>query len=435
VAALVVVPYLVRFRRRVRADRERKREAQGLGIDKPAAQYPYVDPAHCIGCGACVAACPEGDVLGVVGGTAVVINGLRCVGHARCEAACPVGAIEVGLGDLKSRKDVPLLGPAYETSVPGVFVVGELGGLALVRNAVAQGREVVREIAGRIAAEGAGGGDPAVLDLAIVGAGPAGLSAALSASHAGLSYLVVEREPTLGGSLLHYPRRKMVLTQPVELPPWGALDREEYAKEALLELFEGMVRDLELAVRFGSPVSAVEREGDHLVLRTGGDAAGGAIRARCVVLALGRRGTPRKLGVPGEELPKVMYRLLDAESYRDRRILVVGGGDSAAEAAIGLGRQPGNRVTLSYRRDKIVRVKKKNQDALDHAFAAGSIEPLFSSRPVAIEPDRVRLEVEGSGEVELPNDEVFVFAGGVPPFDLLHGMGVAFGGPGRAESE
>jgi thioredoxin reductase len=130
-----------------------------------------------------------------------------------------------------------------------------------------------------------------------------------------------------------------------------------------------------------------------------------------------------------------MYRLLDAESYRDRRILVVGGGDSAAEAAIGLGRQPGNRVTLSYRRDKIVRVKKKNQDALDHAFAAGSIEPLFSSRPVAIEPDRVRLEVEGSGEVELPNDEVFVFAGGVPPFDLLHGMGVAFGGPGRAESE
>lgn len=422
IAGLIVLPYLLRFRRRVRLDRERKEEAAALGIDKPAAQFPYIDPARCIGCGACVKACPEGDVLGVVGGTAVVVNGLRCVGHGRCEEACPVGAIQVGLGDLKSREDVPLLDDHYQTTVPGLYVVGELGGLSLVRNAAFQGRRVIEHLP---RAEKT----PGVLDVVIVGAGPAGLSAGLTAATSGLSYAVFEREETLGGSLLHYPRRKMVLTQRVELPPWGALDREEYSKEVLLDLFEGLVRDHALDVRFGEAVIEVrrdvQREEDGIfTLRT---AKGEEVRTRAVVLALGRRGTPRKLGVPGEELPKVMYRLIDAEGYRDQRILVVGGGDSAAEAAIGLSCQTGNVVTLSYRREKLVRLKKKNQDALDALLATGKVKPLFSSQPVEIGPDRVRLKVKDQ-EVELPNDWVFVFAGGVPPFDFLKKLGVRFGG-------
>lgn len=441
--ALLFGGYLLRFRRRVAADAERKDEARRLGIDQPTAQYPYVDPAHCIGCGACVAACPEGDVLGVVGGTAVVINGLRCVGHARCETACPVGAIQVGLGDMKSRKDVPQLGESYESSVPGVFVVGELGGLSLVRNAIAQGSEAGAEVVRRVQASAAPPGMPEdVLDVAIVGAGPSGLAAAAVCSRAGLKHRVFEREDSLGGSLLHYPRRKMVLTQPVELPGAGALDREEYSKEHLLETLEAMVQEAGLEVSFGSRVEGIE-EGEsslyRLSIATGekGDPGGPGrkteARARFVVLALGRRGTPRKLGIPGEELPKVMYRLIDAASYENRKILVVGGGDSAVEAAVGLGRQPGNEVTLSYRREKIVRVKKKNQDALDKAIAAGEVRPLFSSQPQAIEAGTVRLEVQGEGEasaetVEIPNDEVFIFAGGVPPFGLLKDLGVRFGG-------
>ncbi|HEX5758374.1 MAG TPA: NAD(P)-binding domain-containing protein [Thermoanaerobaculia bacterium] len=430
VVALVVLPYLWRFRRRLRHDRERKEEAAALGIDKPAAQFPYVDPTHCIGCGACVRACPEGDVLGIVGGTAVVVNGLRCVGHARCEEACPVGAITVGLGDLKSRQDVPLLDDRHQTTVPGIYVVGELGGLALVRNAVLQGRKVVEHIAREVAPAAAAKADGEVIDLLVVGAGPSGLSAALTARAAGLSHVVLEREESLGGSLLHYPRRKMVLTQPVELPPWGALTREEYAKEDLLQVFEGIVEEHGLDVRFGQPVLDVRRENGHFAVRAGG----GAFQARTVVLALGRRGTPRKLGVPGEELPKVMYRLLDAEGYRDQKILVVGGGDSAAEAAIGLARQPGNEVTLSYRREKLVRLKKKNQDALDALLASGRVRPLFSSQPVEITPDSVRLKV-GAETVELANDYVFVFAGGVPPFDFLKKIGVRLGGETADEAK
>lgn len=432
VVAAVVIPYALAFRRRHRRDAERKDEAERLGIDRPAAQYPYIDPAHCVGCGACVRACPEGDVLGVVGGTAVVVNGLRCVGHARCEEACPVGAIEVGLGDLKSRADVPLLDDNLETTLPGVYVAGELGGLALVRNALAQGRRAVEEAAERLASEGGAGGrgGDGVLDLVIVGAGPAGLSAALTAHVRGLSYRVLEREADLGGSLLHYPRRKMVLTQPVEIPPWGELRGDEYQKERLLEIFGDIVERYELAVSFGEAVERLEPVGGGYRVTT----SDGTCEARTVVLALGRRGAPRKLGVPGEELPKVMYKLLDAESYRDCRILVVGGGDSAAEAAIGLARQPGNRVTLSYRRERLVRIKQKNETALAPLLASGAIRGLFNSNVTEITPGNVCLDVEGGDPVELGNDYVFVFAGGVPPFGLLKKAGIRFGGAGERES-
>ncbi|HEX6160104.1 MAG TPA: NAD(P)-binding domain-containing protein [Thermoanaerobaculia bacterium] len=409
VSASVVLPYALRFRRRLAHDRERKAEASALGIDKPSAQFPYIDPARCIGCGACVKACPEGDVLGIVGGTAVVVNGLRCVGHARCEEACPVGAIEVGLGDMKSRADVPLLDQHYQTSVPRLFVVGELGGLSLVRNAVQQGREVIRNIER---------GSRDMLDVIIIGAGPAGLSAALEAAARDLRYVVLEKEASLGGSLLHYPRRKMVLLQPVQLAEGITLDRDEYQKERLLEMFESLVARHALDVRFSSPVESIGRDGEAFVVN--------GLRARHVVLALGRRGSPRKLGIPGEELPKVMYRLIDAEGYRDANILVVGGGDSAVEAAIGLALQPGNRVTLSYRREKLVRIKKKNEDAFAKMLAAGRIETLFSSQPLAIDEQSVRLQL-GEEIRELPNDYVFVFAGGVPPFDLLKKAGVRFG--------
>jgi len=422
VVAAIVLPYLWSFHRRNRHDRERKQEAQRLGIDQPRAQFPWVDAGHCVGCGSCVAACPEGDVLGVVGGTAVVINGLRCVGHGACEEVCPVGAITIGLGDLHLRDDMPLLDDRLETSVPGIFIVGELGGLSLVKNAVVQGRRVIEGIA---AATGSSGSQE-ILDVAIVGAGPSGLSAALTAKAAGLSYTVFEKEGNLGGSLLHYPRRKMVLTQPVDLPPWGRLERDEYEKESLLEIFSELLTSFGLSISFGQPVERVERHERFFELAS----PVGAVRARHVVLALGRRGSPRRLGVPGEERSKVMYRLIDAESYRNERILIVGGGDSAVEAAVALSQQPGNEVTLSYRREKLVRIKRKNQDKIEPLLEAGTIRPMMPSQVIDIGSDEVALRNGSAGDSPrvIRNDYVFVFAGGVPPFGFLRDMGVRFGG-------
>jgi len=425
----IVLPYVLRFRQRVRLDRERKAEAGRLGIDRPVAQFPFVDDQLCIGCGACAAACPEGDVLGVVGGTAVVVNALRCVGHGRCEVACPVEALEVGLGDLKSRDDVPLLDDELQATVPGIYIAGELGGLALVRNATLQGRMAIEAIAASTTRSKSG--DGSVVDVAIVGAGPAGLSAALTAKDSNLSYAVFEKESDLGGSLLHYPRRKMVLTQPFELPPWGRLEREEYKKEELLEIFKRMVSQTELDLRFGEAVEDVRHEEGLFRLRS---STGSELRARRVLLALGRRGSPRKLGVQGEELPKVMYRLIDAQSYRGERILVVGGGDSAAEAAIGLARQSGNQITLSYRKEKLVRLKNKNLLALEQLVDRGRVELLLSSTVERIGSSKVALQ-DGHGEtLEIENDYVFVFAGGVPPFGFLQQIGIGFGGQ-RAAAE
>jgi thioredoxin reductase len=367
-------------------------------------------------------------VLGIVGGTATVVNGLRCVGHGRCEIACPVGAIEVGLGDLKSRKDIPVLDAWQQTTVPGLFVAGELGGLALVKNAIAQARKVVDRVAQLAPATGGAGGSD-VLDLVIVGAGPAGLTAAAAAREKGLSHVILEQEGDLGGTIFHYPRRKLVLVQAVEVPILGRLRESEYAKEDLLGILQDLCRRGDLQVRFGERVQGLERHGGVFSVRS----TSGVTLSRFVILAMGRRGTPRKLGAPGEELPKVMYQLADAESYEQQRILIVGGGDSAVEAALGLARQPGNQVTLSYRREKLVRIKQKNESRIAVLLANRRIEGAFNTDVEEIAPLSVRLKTP-DGARELPNDYVFVFAGGEPPFELLRRMGIRFGGDASADS-
>ncbi len=420
VTGSVVLAYIGSFRRRGRRDRERLDEARRLGIDRPRGMYPYIDPDICAGCGGCVKACPEGDVLGMIGGLATVVNGARCIGIGQCQKVCPIDAIELSLGALKGRADVPVMDEDRETNVPGVFIAGELGGLALIRNAVDQGRETVRAIARRCNGS-SGGGD--VLDLAIVGAGPSGLAAALAATEENLSYVVLEQAGNFGGTIFQYPRQKLTHTQPVELPLYGTLKRDEYSKEELLELFEGLVDRHRLQLRFGERVEAVERPGDEgFRIRT----TAAEHRARNVLLAMGRRGTPRKLGVPGEDLPKVMYQVRDAKQYRRRRVLCVGGGDSAIEAAMGLARQAGNEVVLSYRKEQFFRIKKKNEERLEKLVRRGRIRPVMQSQVVEVAEQTVRLSTP-DGELELANDFVFVLIGGVPPFGLLHDIGIRFG--------
>ena len=429
--AAVVFGYVFATRRRVRLDRERLEEARRLGIDTPKGQYPYINPDVCIGCGGCIKACPEGDVLGNVGGLATVVNGMRCIGIGQCIKACPVGgAIELRVGSFKGRADVPVLDDERETTVPGVYIAGELGGLALIRNAVEQGRDTVRSIAERLDEERPSP-SPDVLDLAIVGAGPSGLSAALSAVEHELSYVVLEQESDFGGTIFQYPRRKLTHTQPVELPLYGTLKREEYTKEELLELFSDLIDQHQLRLQLGERVMSLDRtdRGTFEIRTANGDGPEGGAKvhqARNVLLALGRRGTPRKLGVPGEQLPKVMYQVRDAAQYRRRQVLVVGGGDSAIEAAMGLARQPGNQVAISYRKEQFFRIKKKNEERLAKLLKRGRIQLIMQSNVVEITETSVRLKTP-DGELEIDNDFVFVLIGGIPPFKLLREFGIKFG--------
>lgn len=413
--------------------REERRQARERGSHRARLQYPQVDLSRCIGCGTCVQACPEEGVLELVHGQALVVHGARCVGHGRCAVECPTGGITVELADLAERTDLPALTDGFETAgVPGLFLAGEVTGYALIRTAVGHGTAVANEVSRRL-----GGGSRSrngTLDLLVVGAGPAGLACSLEARRRGLYFETIEQEH-LGGTVSTYPRRKLVMTQPVELPLHGRLRRTSYEKEELVELWDELVHEHELPVRTGVRLERLSRD-ESGVFQV--DTTLGHYAARNVCLALGRRGTPRKLGVPGEDLPKVAYSLLDAQSYRGRRILVVGGGDSAVEAALGLAEQEGNRVTLSYRRKAFTRLKARNESRLETARAAGRLEVLFESNVRSIAPDSVDLSVGSNGttrSLRLPNDEVFVMAGGIPPFELLRQAGVSFDPADRAAPE
>ncbi|HEU5171036.1 MAG TPA: NAD(P)-binding domain-containing protein [Gemmatimonadales bacterium] len=389
---------------------------------RPRGQHPHIDVSHCIGCGACTDACPEGDVLAVVAGKAAIVHGEKCIGHGLCAEACPVGAIEIVLAGPSVGADLPRLTPQHETSIPNLFVAGELGGLALIKNAVNQGRDCIDTIAQRLGADRRRAAESGVHDVCVVGAGPAGLSASLRAVERGLSYVTLE-QGDFGGTVAHYPRRKLVLTSPVELPLYGRFRKLEISKENLLDLWRELAQRYRLRINTSEGVEAVRRDPDGRFTVTTPRAR---YRARAVVLALGRRGTPRKLGVPGEELPKVMYSLLDAEAYTGAKILVVGGGDSAVEAAMGLAYQRGNEVTLSYRREGFSRIKERNVKRMEECVRSGRLRVLFNSHPVEIRERSVVLEVGGQRR-ELGNDCVWVFAGGTPPNAFLEKIGVQTG--------
>lgn len=410
-----------RFRRREASGRVAAARARTSGA-APLAQHPRIDAFRCIGCGACADACPEGRVLAVVAGKATLVEPTRCIGHGLCADACPVGAIEIVAAPPGVQTDAPILSPELETSIPGMFVAGELGGLALIKNAVRTGRECADTVARRLASRRLHRPSDG-LDVCIVGAGPAGLSAALRAHELGLAYVLLE-QASLGGSVAKYPRQKLVLTSPMEFPILGTFNRLQIRKESLLDLWQGIVRKTRLAVRTHTRVEHVSRDSDGtFTIVTTGE----RVRAAAVILAIGRRGTPRTLDIPGEQLPKVMYDLLDAASYRGQRILVVGGGDSAIEAALGLAHQPGNRVTLSYRRDAFTRLKARNEQHISEAIRRGRLSVLFKSTPVAVDATSVTLDVGGTQRA-LANDFVWVFAGGTPPTEFLERAGVATGG-------
>ena len=409
--AAIVAAYLLR-RRLLEAAHARDLAASvDAGLAEPVSLHPVVDPARCIGSATCVRACPE-KALGIIGGKAQLTNAAACIGHGACAASCPVDAITLVFGTERRGVDIPLVKPNFETNVPGIFIAGELGGMGLIRKASEQGLQAMQSIAKRPKTS-------APLDVVIVGAGPAGLAGGLGAIDQKLRYRLIEQELDLGGAIYHYPRNKITMTAPVELPVVGRVKFNEVSKETLMLFWQDIVTRSGMKIDFGTRM-------ERLVAVDGGyriETTGGALHTGAVLLAIGRRGTPRKLGVPGEERSKVVYRLIEAAQYAGQKVLVVGGGDSAIEAALACAEQPGTVVTLAYRGDAFSRVKAQNRDRIDAACNAKRVDVRLRTEVQRILPDRVEL-IENEAPFVIENDAVIVQAGGVLPSTLLREIGV-----------
>jgi len=383
------------------------------GLTEPASLHPLIDPDVCIGCGSCVRACPEHNVIGIIAGKAHLIEPTHCIGHGACKTACPMDAIDLVLGTATRGIDLPSVGPDFQTNVPGVFVAGELGGMGLIRNAVEQGKQAVQQIK-----KLSGMGQAGRIDLIIIGAGPAGFSAALAAKEAGLSYLVLEQDD-LGGTVFKYPRGKVVMTAPATLPIVGQTNFREVSKETLLEFWKKIEAEQQLQVSYRERVEKVVSSGEGFEVHSTIQLRS----CRALLLAIGRRGTPRQLGVPGEDQKKVVYQLIDPEQYKGQHVIVVGGGDSALEAATSIADQPGTTVTLSYRSEAFGRAKTKNRDKVTTQQASGRLNVRLKSTIKKIEADTLDLAFDGKVET-LRNDAVIVCAGGILPTEFLKSIGI-----------
>jgi len=417
-AALAIGLHLFTQRRKRRAAEHALAASKQAGLHEPASLHPVVDPNRCFGSGACAKACPE-EALGIVNGKATLINASACIGHGACVTACPTQALTLVFGTETRGVDIPALSQAFESSVPGIFIAGELGGMGLIRKTAEQGRQAMAAVRQRVLDSRA----QAPLDVVIVGAGPAGISAGLSAIHHKLRYKILEQEASLGGTVYHYPRNKIAMTAPVKLDVVGSMSLgTEVQKESLLSFWHDIVARTGLSFCFGERLEAIDHQADgSFVVRS----SQAQYHTKAVLLALGRRGSPRKLEVPGEEQSKVVYRLIDAEQYQGQHVLVVGGGDSALEAALAVADQPGTTVTLSYRSQAFARVKDKNRQKLKQMEDAGKVRVILASNVLRIETDQVILGTQ-DGELVLRNDSVIVCAGGVLPTALLQSIGIRF---------
>ena len=411
--AVLIISYWLITHRKQHHSKKTLAEAKEAGLTEPASLHPVIDKDQCVGCGACVVACPEGKILGLIKGKAQLIEPTKCIGHGACRKACPFNAITLVFGTAKRGVDIPHVGEDFQTNVPGLYIAGELGGMGLIRNAVEQGRQAMESIIKNT--KRAAQGD---YDVAIIGAGPAGFAATLQAHEKGLRYVTIEQD-SLGGTVFKFPRGKVVMTAPVKLPIVGSVKFRETKKEVLLKFWQEVEKKTAIKINYKEKMDDITPQSSGFLVKT----AKSEYQARAVLLTIGRRGTPRKLGVPGEDQPKVVYNLIDPAQYQNQHVLVVGGGDSALEAATSIAEEPGTTVSISYRSGSFSRAKKKNQDKVKAAEEAGRLNVLFSSNVKEIRANEVDIDQEGK-LITLANDGVIVSAGGILPTPFLKQIGI-----------
>lgn len=406
--------YIRRLRSVNRETASKILKAKETGLYEPVSLHPYVDHDTCIGTSACIDACPEKDILGFSRGKAVTVNASRCVGHGACFHACPVQAISLLIGTEKRGVELPHVSQEFETNIPMLYIAGELGGMGLIKNAIEQGKQAIDYLAKKLKKD-----HHTDADVIIVGAGPAGIGASLNAVKHGLRYLTLEQD-TIGGTVSSFPRAKLVMTSPMELPLHGKVKFTETSKTELISLWKELISKFSINIHEQEKVEEIKKIDDIFHVRTNKQ----QYRSSAVLLAIGRRGTPRKMGVPGEELEKVYYRLLEPELIHDQDILVVGGGDSAIESALLLADE-GNRVSLSYRSESFSRLKPQNAEKIKKASETGAVKLLMNSSVTEITKNAATLKNNGTGTAEqIKNDLVYVFIGGELPTAFLEKIGV-----------
>jgi len=411
---IVVLIYLIKLKRGSKKVKVKIATAKKDGLYEPVSLHPVVDPNSCIMTGACIIACPEKDILGILDGKATTINTSQCIGHGACFHACPTQAISLNIGTEKRGVDLPHVNQNFETNVPGISIAGELGGMGLIKNAVEQGKQAVDHIVKSIDKT-----HNATYDLIVVGAGPAGISASLTAKKYGLKTLTLEQD-TLGGTVFTFPRKKVVMTSPMDLPLHGKVKLFETNKTELLDLWNSVLHKHEIEIKENSKVESISLVNNAYKVVT---LSGEEYMTKHVLLAIGRRGTPRKLNIPGEGMEKVAYRLLEPENIANEKIVVVGGGDSAVEAAMLLA--DNNKVTLSYRKEGFQRIKPKNGERIKQAMSQGKLDVRFNTNVEMINWDEVVISNgNGKGKISLKNDRIYIFAGGELPTQFLDKIGI-----------
>lgn len=413
ICAIVVFIFLREQRRQSKIVEAKIIKAKEDGLFEPVSLHPVVNPNSCISTGACISACPEKDILGIVNGKATPVNASQCIGHGACFLACPTQAITLCIGTEKRGVELPHVNEFFETNIKGIYIAGELGGMGLIKNSVEQGKQAVENISKTIKPS-----KGEIFDLIVVGAGPAGISASLAAKKHSLNCLTLEQD-SLGGTVYTFPRKKIVMTAPMDLPIYGKVKLFETSKSELLELWNKVIKENNINIKENSKVDAIAKEYDYFKVTT---LNGETYKTKTVLLALGRRGTPRKLDVPGEVSEKVAYRLLEPEAIDGKNIVVVGGGDSAIESALLLADQ--NKVTISYRKDVFNRLKPDNRTRIRQAIDSGKVKVQFNSNIVHIEQDYVNLKKGDEVIEKLENDLVYIFAGGELPTQFLQKVGL-----------
>lgn len=410
---LVVIIYIRKQIKRSKKTEEKIRIAKEEGTHEPVSLHPVVDKGACIQTGACITACPEKDILGIKNGKATTINASRCVGHGACFHACPTEAITLVIGTEKRGVDLPHVDKNFQSNVPGIYIAGELGGMGLIKNAVEQGRQAVENIARERK-----GAHEADYDLIVIGAGPAGIAGTLAAKKNKLKVLTLEQE-SLGGTVFTFPRSKIVMTSPMDLPLHGKVKLTETTKPQLLELWEEVLEKNEIIIKENTKVDNIASVNGHFEIQS---RQGDMFTAKSVLIAIGRRGTPRKLNISGEESTKVAYRLLEPEEISGKKIVVVGGGDSAIESALMLAGQ--NEVILSYRKDVFSRLKPKNRKKIDQAIEEGRVDVRYNSNLTSIEDKHITIKYKDGREEKVENDLVYIFIGGELPTQFLEKAGI-----------